>query len=109
GPVRAELLADDAVGGEAAADEGSHRGFCRAVRRRDWIEAAAATLVFDAERGAEEGQDGFARKRRKLVHERRKIDCRHRRPAVRTMGAYPRGRADGQILGETRCKLFPDG
>ena len=60
GALAAEFLADDAVIGKGAADEGAHRGFGRVVGGGHRIEAAGPALVLDAQRGAEERQDGFA-------------------------------------------------
>src|SRR5216684_5357906 len=72
-------LADDAVIRKAAPDEGAHRRLGRVIGRGHGIEAAGAAFVLDAERRAEERQDGLPRYRGELVHESRKIDWRHSR------------------------------
>ena len=69
GALVAELLADDAVIGKALPDQRAHGGFGGAVGGGHRIEAAAAALVLDAERGAEERQDGFAGDGRQPVDE----------------------------------------
>ena len=83
GALLAELLADDAVVRERATDEGAHRGLGGVIGGRDRVEAARPTLVLDAQRGAEERQDGFARHRRQLIDKGRKIDRRHVHPCLR--------------------------
>ena len=63
--------------GKSALDQRAHRGLGRAVGRRHRIEARRRTLVLDAERGAEERQDRFARHGRELVDEGGEIDGGH--------------------------------
>ena len=75
--LAAVFLADDAVIRKGAADEGAHRGFGRVIGGGHRIEAAGPALVRDAQRGAEEWQDGFAGDGREFAQESRKIDRRH--------------------------------
>ena len=77
GAFVAELLADDPVLGKVGRDQLAHGGFRRAVRLGDGIEFAPGLLVLDAERGAEEGQDGLAGRGGELFDEGGEIDDRH--------------------------------
>src|SRR5262249_34581045 len=92
-PLITEFLADDAMIRKAAADEGAHRGFGRMIGRGHGVEAAGAALVLDAERRAEEWQDGISRYRREFVHESRGIDWRHSRVFPRRPRPAPDRRA----------------
>ena len=78
GMLRAVFLAEDAVLGKIRADQGPHRIFRGAVGGGDRVEAARQ-LVLDRQRGAEERQDGVARRRGELVDETGEIDRRHSR------------------------------
>ena len=102
GTLVAELLADDAVIGKAPADQGAHRGFGGVIGGGHRIEAAGAALVLDAERGAEERQDGFAGDRRQPFDEGRKINGRHARMRPLILGSSLDYRRPG-----TRGNRFP--
>ena len=80
GPLGAEFLADDAVGRELLPDHGPHGGFGGAVGGRHRIEGAAAALVLDPERGAEERADRVPRDGREFVDEGPEIDRAHLAP-----------------------------
>src|SRR5262245_43235947 len=91
GAFLAEFLTDDAMVGEGAADERPHRRFGRVVGGGDGIKSAGAAFVLDAQRRAEERQDGLARDRGKLVDESRKVDRSHAAPPHRRrQWRYPR-------------------
>src|SRR5262249_23643308 len=84
GSFLAEFLTNDAMVRERAANERAHCRFGRVVGSGDGIESARATLVLDAQRRAEEWQDGLARHRRELVDESGEVDRRHIAPLPAT-------------------------
>ena len=73
----AELFADHAVLGEVGPDQRPHGLLCRPVGRRHRVEVAAAALVLDAQRGAEERQQRIAGRRGELVDKGCEIYCSH--------------------------------
>lgn len=67
---RAELLADNAVGGERLRDQPAHFGFSGPVRVGHRVEVAGLGFVFEGEARAEIGQDRITGLVREPVHER---------------------------------------
>ena len=63
--------------GKFVRDQPAHHRFSAAVRLGDRIEVAPGLLVLDAERGAEEGQDGLAGRRGELFDEGGEVDDGH--------------------------------
>src|SRR5262249_38692227 len=93
GALLAVLLADDAMIRKGPADERAHRGFGGMIGCGHGIEAAMAALVLDAERRAEERQDGLPRPRCHVLHERLRVDLRHAAPLN---NATTRGSEEGR-------------
>src|SRR5438034_51705 len=84
GSFLTEFLSNNAMVRERAANEGAHRRLGGVVGGGDGVECARATLVLDAQRRAEEWQNGLARHGCELVHESGKVDRRHIAPLPRT-------------------------
>ncbi len=109
GAVVAEFLADDAVIGKGAADQGPHRALGGAVRLGHRVETSG-DLALDRKRGAEEGQDRVARNGGELVDKSRKIDCRHAAPPVPIgRSTYAKtGMAGNLVVAGAACNEKPD-
>lgn len=73
----AEFLADDTVLGKTRLDHPPHHRLGAAIGFGDGVKALLGFLVLDAERGAEERQDGFAGGGRQAVNESGKVNDRH--------------------------------